>query len=127
MRFTMGKNSVDDIIQNINSYLTRNESRIIAFVSGDDSALWDDEEIKKMILNLYSELGFSGLTFNEILEELELPKQVTQERVKHIIGMLIADKQLEYVDYRCYRVYDRFEDALEQFDINARSIELIRR
>ena len=57
---SMGKNSVDDIIQNINSYLTRNESRIIAFVSGDDSALWDDEEIKKMILNLYSELGFSG-------------------------------------------------------------------
>lgn len=124
---SMGKNSVDDIIQNINSYLTRNESRIIAFVSGDESALWDDEEIKKMILNLYSELGFSGLTFNEILEELELPEQVTQERVKHIIGMLIADKQLEYVDYHCYRVYDRFEDALEKFDINARSIELIRR
>ena len=51
---SMGKNSVDDIIQNINSYLTRNESRIIAFVSGDESALWDDEEIKKMILNLYA-------------------------------------------------------------------------
>lgn len=124
---SMGKNSVDNIIQIINAYLEKNESRIMAFISGDESALWDDEEIKKMILNLYSELGFSGLTLNEILESLELPEQVTEERVKHIIGMLIADKQLEYVDYRCYRVYDRFEDALEKSDINARSKELIQR
>ena len=124
---SMGKNSVDNIIQNINAYLEKNELRIMAFISGDESALWDDEEIKKMILNLYSELGFSGLTLNEILESLELPEQVTEERVKHIIGMLIADKQLEYVDYRCYRVYDRFEDALEKSDINARSKELIQR
>lgn len=124
---SMGKNSVDNIIQKINAYLEKNESRIRAFISGDESALWDDEEIKKMILNLYSELGFNGLTLNEILESLELPEQVTEERVKHIIGMLIADKQLEYVDYRCYRVYDRFEDALEKSDIDARSKELIKR
>ena len=124
---SMGKNSVDNIIQNINAYLEKNESRIRAFISGDESALWDDEEIKKMILNLYSELGFNGLTLNEILESLELPEQVTEERVKHIIGMLIADKQLEYVDYHCYRVYDRFEDALEKSAIDARSKELIKR
>uniref|UniRef100_I5AXJ0 DNA-directed RNA polymerase, alpha subunit/40 kD subunit n=1 Tax=Eubacterium cellulosolvens (strain ATCC 43171 / JCM 9499 / 6) TaxID=633697 RepID=I5AXJ0_EUBC6 len=109
----MGNGSVDDVLRNIHIYLEENEQRMLAVISGDDSALWNDRFIREKILNLYPGVGFGGLSLAEILEKLDLPKQVTVERVKHIIGLLIADKELEYVDYRCYRVYGKFEDVLK--------------
>jgi hypothetical protein len=59
---------------------------------------------------------------------LNLPEQISVDRIKKVIGQLIADKKLEYVDYRCYRIYTRFEDYLEACDsIDDRSREVLRR
>ena len=46
------------------------------------------------------------------MEKLGLPESVSEERLKGVIGRLLAIGELEYVDYRCYRVYDKFKTAL---------------
>lgn len=111
---SMGKSSVDLIMAKINEYLSKHEKRIIAFCSGDESALMDDEMIVRMIIKQYKEQCFKGLSFKEILERLQLPSQITEDRVKKIIGSMLSKKELEYVDYRCYRMYDKFEDVLNE-------------
>ena len=45
---SMGKGSIDEILEKRNSYLSENETRLIAVIHGDTSALWDDKAIKKM-------------------------------------------------------------------------------
>lgn len=108
----IGAGSVEEIAGKIEAYLEKNQARIMAVLSGDESALWDDEAMKQLILKLYEEIGFGGLSLDEIITKLKLPDSVTRESVKRNIGSLIANKELEYVDFRCYRVYGRFEDYL---------------
>lgn len=123
---SMGVRSVEEIVGKINEYLTANETRIMAAISGDESVLWDDEAIKMMILNQYGEMGFHGLSLNDIIRKLQLPEQITLERLKSIIGQLIAEGKLEYVDYRCYRIYGKFEEYLNMCpDIDERSRDFI--
>lgn len=109
---SLGANSIEEILRVQREYLSANENRILAWCAGDESALLDDESIRSMILDLYAKIGFGGLSLNEMLERLGLPDSITVERIKRIIGGLLAENALEYVDYRCYRVYPRFSDAL---------------
>ncbi len=109
---SMGAGSVEEVAERIHSYMEEHLSRIQAFLAGDDSALWDDGEIRRRILNLYQTIGFGGLSFQEMLEQLKLPNYVAEKRVKKIIGGLLAEGELEYVDYRCYRVFQKFEQFL---------------
>ena len=67
----MGAGSVEEVIGKINNYLAKNETRMLAVISGDESALWDDEAIKKLILNQYGEIGFYGLSLNDIVTMLQ--------------------------------------------------------
>ena len=125
---SMGSGSVDDIAGKIKDYLLENESRIMTFINGGDEALWDDITLRKKILELYSDVGFGGLSLNDIIERLDLPEEITQDRIKHIIGTLLADNELEYVDYRCYRVFGQFKDALDGCtEIDDRSKDFINR
>lgn len=108
----IGNSSVNEIISVIERYLKKNENAIMAFCSGDSNALLSDDIIANSILSLFKNFGFKGLSFKEIKEGLRLPDFITDERVKNIIGGLIKDRKLEYVDFRCYRVFERFEDVL---------------
>ena len=101
----MGTASVEEIMAKINDYLSANESRMIAVCTGDESALLNDEAIRDLILKQYQEIGFSGLSRNEMKERLRLPDSITDVRLKKIIGGLLASGDLEYVDFRCYRIY----------------------
>lgn len=122
----MGTGSIDEIIKKINDYLITNEDRILSFITGDESALLEDHSIKDMILKQYNEVGFKGLSFDDIVEKFKYIEQVNCTRLKKIIGELIADKKLEYVDYRCYRIYEKFTDYLKTCTkINERSREFI--
>lgn len=122
----MGMGSVEEICEKINTYLSENETRIMKVINGDESALWDDETIRRRILELFGNKGFAGFSFEQILEGLKLPEKVTQDRVKKIIGKFIGENQLEYVDYYCYRVHEKFEDELiECTNIDERSRDFI--
>ena len=119
---SMGITSVSQILDWICTYLKKHETRILAFCSGDSSVLWDDTAIRKKILRLYQNTPFAGFSLQEMTEKLELPADFSQARIKNVIGTLLAERKLEYVDFRCYRIYQKFEAFLSGCDaIDARS------
>ena len=115
----MGEQSIRKVLDCVDKFVSDNESMIRALHSGDTSVLWDDDQIKQNILNIYSEEGFHGFSFNEIKGRLNLPDDYSEEHLKSITGRLIADKELEYVDYRLYRCYRKFADYLEKAPVKS--------
>lgn len=113
---SMGKGSVDQIQEAIQDYLKIHEQRILAFCNGDVSVLWDDTAIGKKVLRLYQNEPFVGFSLQEMTEKLEIPAAVSQNQIKKVVGKLLADKKLEYVDFRCYRLYGKFDEFLVQCD-----------
>lgn len=103
----------EEIIRHINAYLKTNGSRLIAFCNGDESVLFDDEALRIKIMNAYSDSPFRGYSINEFAEELKLSNDSQLEKLKRIIGKLISDGWLEYVDFRCYRIYKSFPEIME--------------
>ena len=112
----------------IKKYLDDNEAQIRAFLLSDESTVLSDMELREMILGLYESLPFGGFSLGEMNEKLSLPEEVSQARLKTLIGKLLAENELEYVDFRCYRVYGKFEDALADCPlINERTQKFILR
>ena len=112
----------------ITDYLRDHGSGMLAYCSGDSSALWDDRVIEKKLLGLYAEKEFGGFSLAEFMNALGLPESYGEDRLKTLIGKLLANGSLEYVDFRCYRLYDRFEDYLQEYDgLDDREREFIRR
>lgn len=110
----LGNKSINEIMSLIHSFINGNASRIIAVCSGDRGALFNDDEIRKSILNLYAENHFAGYSFDEFLAALSLPEEYDAARLKTVIGSLLAEGKLEYVDYRCYRLYPSFNSYLQE-------------
>lgn len=109
----MGAASVNAVLELIQKYLQKHEDRLIAVCGGDLSVMYDDEYVQQRILQLYNENEFAGYSLGEMSERLSLPKEIGIDRLKKNIGALLAAKELEYVDYRCYRVYGKFRDYFE--------------
>ena len=80
--------------------------------SGDIQTLYSDEYIKNTVLNQFENIGFAGLSFKEIKEKL--PEDIDEARIKKTIGALLRDNIIEYVDFRCYRVYPSIMDILKR-------------
>lgn len=125
----LGANSTEEILKWRENYLNRNGSRIVAFCRGDQTALMDDSAVRNLILEAYMRIGFGGLSMKEMREYLNLPEEsVSDERLKRILGSLLAEGELEYVDFRCYRVYQPFSEYLEKSDVvDEREKEFLRR
>ena len=124
----MGEGAVKKVRAQIDAYLRIHGERMLRFCLGDKTALWDDQVIEQQILSLYDERGFGGYSLSEMTEAMALPEDFGLDRLKHIIGGLLAAGKLEYVDYRCYRVFDRFEDYLERSAVlDARDLDFMRR
>ena len=122
----LGYSSVKEITDIIESFLSDNEHRIKAFCNGDESELYNDVEIRRIILELYNDFGFAGLSLQEFEKHMQLPETISENHLKKIIGKLLAEKELEYVDFRCYRVYERFEEHIDDCDsIDQRGKEIL--
>lgn len=128
--------SAGEIVRLCGHYLRNNSAVILAAYAetlaaapkSPDVTIMDDTAIRNLILKQYQMIGFDGLSLNEMTQRLQLPESVTQERLKRIIGSLLAENELEYVDFRCYRVYGRFADFLDACDaIEDRSKDFIRK
>lgn len=111
----LGRKSELELKALIEQYVERLRNSMILYCAGMEASVevrYSDEDIRENLLAQYAEAGFRGLSFQELRNDL--PESVEDERVKKIIGSLIAEKQLEYVDFRCYRVYPSFFDALTE-------------
>ena len=67
--------------------------------------------IQKLVLSIFREVPFKGYSYRRIRERM--PESFSDAEVKEAIGKLIAANELEYVDYRCYKVYPSFYDYLD--------------
>ena len=124
----MGAGSLEEINAFIDDYLTKHGTRIKAFCSGDDSMLLDAEAIRSIILDTYNRIGFEGLSLRELRDRSGIPEQVSDELLKSVLGSLLAEGTLEYVDFRCYRIYPKCADYLAQCSrISDRNKEIIGR
>ena len=133
----LGALSVKDIISWRERYLKQYEKQILAFCSGDETApqteeastvLPDEDEIRRLILSAYREIGFGGLSLREMRDYLKLPEEASDEMLKKVIGGLLATGELEYVDFRCYRVYPKFSDYVRDSGIvDERACDMLER
>lgn len=124
----MGTKTADEILAFIDAYMAKNEVRIKAVLSGDDSVLWDDGAVAGIINDALNQIGFGGYSLWELREKAEISDQISDEQLKRILGSMIAEGKLEYVDFRCYRIYPKFREYLESCpDIEERTKQIISR
>lgn len=108
----LGTKSAGEVESVVQSKLEKIKPFVKAYCVGDIQALYSDEYIRKNILDLFAHIGFVGLSFKEIRGEF--PEDIDDSRIKKMIGKLIWDNILEYVDFRCYRVYPSYFEVLER-------------
>ncbi|MBR2743642.1 MAG: hypothetical protein IKD89_08670 [Clostridia bacterium] len=119
----LSSDGINEIITKRNEYLLNNEERIRAYCAGDKDALISDDSIRALVLDLYKKARFKGFSLNEMRERL--PSHIAETRLKKTLGALLAEKQLEYVDFRCYRIYPsvlEYLDSREDFDDRTKDI-----
>ena len=124
----IGTKTVDEVMAVIDAYMAKNETRIRSVLGGEDSVIWDDAAVAGIIDDAFNRIGFGGYSLQELREKERLPEQITDEQLKRILGTMIAEGKLEYVDFRCYRVYPKFEEYLASCpDMDDRAKDFIRR
>ena len=115
----IGDGTIDKIIEWREQYLKAIEPELKRIATGEDvSSFYTDEIIRENILSLYQgDRLFGGYSLKEMEEALDLSENVTETQIKKVIGKLLAEKELEYVDFRCYRIYPRFTDYVMECSI----------
>ncbi len=96
------ENTVDNYRLSINRYCC-----------GDEQALYTDNFIKSQIMNVFGNAGFDGKSFAEM--RAVIPEAVDEKRIRKAVAQLIKERKLEYVDFRCYKVYPSYQSYLREF------------
>lgn len=108
----IGAKTVAEIQEKVSCYLEKLQPIVAAYCGGDTDAMYTDEYIAEKVMGCFDNTGFSGLSFQQM--RAVLPDVITDKRIKKCIGGLIAENKLEYVDFRCYRVYPSVFDVLQE-------------
>lgn len=106
-----GAKSTTEIRQTVDSYMEKMQPTTAAYCSNNMEALYSDTYITERLLARFEGIGFEGLSFQQMREGLS--DEISEERIKKCIGTLLVSRKLEYVDFRCYRVYPSVFDVLE--------------
>lgn len=122
----LGSCAVNEIINVISRYILQHKDRLENYVSDDANIAINDDKVKRVIINSFDTTKFEGLSFTDIVSRIKFPVKIPLDKIKKMIGQLISERKLEYVDYRCYRVYDRFIDYVSKcYLINHREKSMI--
>ena len=111
----LGAKSIDEIKSIVFSKLEKLKPTIVAFCSGNTQSLFSDEFIIDTVLKCFENKAFVGVSYKEIKEKFS--DDVDENRIKKAIGSLIRDGVLEYVDFRCYRVFPSIIDVLSKKNV----------
>lgn len=101
-------------LRNIAAFIDETEQAFMKefneyYVDGHYTATY----IQNLVLRIFSDSPFKGYSYRRIKEKL--PEYLTDEEIKNAIGKLIAAKELEYTDFRCYKVYPSFFSVLSTY------------
>ena len=108
----IGNLTVNEIKTIIEYYITKLHDPLAAYCNGESNSLYSDEFVYDKVISCFEDIGFKGVSFKEIRDEI--PEDVDDSRIKSCIGSLLADKKLEYVDFRLYRVYPSILSFIEE-------------
>lgn len=108
----LGPSSIREISDAVSRYISTHGERIKLYVNGDAGAALSEDAVRDAIAGVFDNIGFEGLSVNELIVRLAMPVEIPQDMVRRILGRFVAGGVLEYVDYRCYRVYPRFIDHI---------------
>ena len=114
----LGEGSIKEVLDTIDRYRLDHKERIVRYIDGDMSVLVDDHMLISMIQREFQLLNFNGLSLHELHERLEKNAPITEDRIKKALGKLIADGELEYVDYSCYKVFTKFRDFYQNTSVD---------
>lgn len=121
----LGAKSIEEIKTAVLSQLEKLDESAYAFCTGDMDALYSDDYITQKIDKCFENVEFNGISFSQIRDTF--PEDFNETRIKKCIGRLLADKKLEYVDFRLYKVYPSVFDVLEMCDLKDNAQEIIKR
>ena len=111
----IGAKSIDEIKIRMEYYIAKLQDAVSAYCSGDISAMYSDEFVHDTVMSCFEDVGFKGVSFKQIREFF--PDEFDEARIKQCIGGLLADKKLEYVDFRLYRVYPSVYSVLKESEL----------
>ncbi len=111
IRHLAGK-SIDEIEKTVEEILEKHSHSVLEFVQDENNFSFDNDLVCKRILDQYEKYKpFYGISFDEFRQNL--PEIINDTSLKKCIGLLISENKIEYVDYRCYKVYPSFYDAVK--------------
>lgn len=100
----LGGKSVKEIMNVKKEYICPEKKPVKTDFSLDD--------IKSLVMECFNE-PFKGISFKEFREAL--PEEINDNELKKAVGFLLAEKIIEYVDFRCYKTYPYFADYFEKY------------
>ena len=119
-----GKKSIGEVQNAIQKELERLRPLIISYCSGDNSLIFNDQYIENEIMNLYKDSYFKGISYRSFRNAF--PEEIEDQKIKDVIGKLLGENKLEYVDFRCYRKYMSFYDAIDAYSTDDRGYQILR-
>ena len=102
----MGKTSVQEVVA------AQKEYEPPAWLEVRPKTEYTIEEVRELIMGCFT-VPFKGISFKEFREAL--PEVIIDEEIKKAVGSLLANKMIEYVDFRCYKIYPMFADYFERY------------
>ena len=106
----MGTGAVKSVVDSRERWLRDHEAELRAMLSGTPlpQKQESDEKVCRKLLRLYEAAPDAGLSRQDFADKLP---EIPVEQRDRCVGKLLAEKKLEYVDFRCYRIYPHFADA----------------
>lgn len=107
---SMGVGAVKSVVDSRERWLRDHEAELRAMLSGTPlpQKQESDEKVCRKLLRLYESAPDAGLSRQDFADKLP---EIPEEQRDRCVGKLLAEKKLEYVDFRCYRIYPHFADA----------------
>ena len=102
----MGKTSVQEVVA------AQKEYEPPAWLEVRPKTEYTIEEVRELVMGCFT-VPFKGISFKEFREAL--PEVIIDEEIKKAVGSLLANKMIEYVDFRCYKIYPMFADYFERY------------
>ena len=121
----IGAKSIDEIKTRLEYYISKMQNAVSAYCSGDMSAMYSDEFVFDTVMSCFEDVGFKGISFKQIRDVF--PDEFDETRIKQCIGGLLADKKLEYVDFRLYRVYPSVYSVIEQSSLEYEEKDILQK
>ena len=107
----IGAKTVTEVQERVEYYLEKLQPIVAAYCGNNTDAMYTDSYIAETVLHCFDNIGFNGLSFQQM--RAAVPEVVSESRTQKVIGRLLSENKLEYVDFRCYRVYPSVFEVLQ--------------